>query len=56
MKKEQLTFDEIISAVRGLSVKEAKTISDLNFSISVLKIKIQQMEEEKRRRKNEDRS
>lgn len=51
MLNQQLTFDEIIAAVRGLSVKEASCIRDIDFSIDVLKIAIRRLEEEKRIRK-----
>jgi len=56
MKTEHLTFDETISAVRGLSVKEAATLGDIDFSISVLKLAIRRLEEEKRKRKAESKN
>ena len=55
MKNQHLTSDEIISAVRGMDLKDFQTVRDLDYSIGILEIKIRQMREEIRKRKAEGR-
>ena len=53
MKNQQPTNDQIISAVRGLSLKDFPSIRDLEYSAGVLEMKIKQIKEEIRKRRAE---